>query len=125
MEPFLNKHEEKHFSTQTAREVFKALRNYVESKNKKKLDIKAFIDTIDEHLQAFVEELYLWQDGEDFEELKLLGELEAVSKRLERKFVKRTIEALRKELSLAEKQGDSAKVKELALRIKEYSKKII
>ncbi len=125
MQPFLKKHSKDYFFSQKAQQLFAELKKTSESSKTKKLDIKAFIDTIDENLQAFVESLYLWQDHVDLEEIGLITELEEVSCRLEKRYYKKIIEKLRKELSLAEKQGDAVKVKDLTAKISKYSKKII
>jgi len=124
MLPFLEKHEKAHFVSHESGTLFLKLKDFVGSIEKKKLDIKAFIDTMDESLRSYAESLYLWQDWESSENVKLLVELETVSNRLEKKFAKKSIDLLGKELSLAEMQGDMAKVRELTFKIKEYSGKI-
>lgn len=124
MLPFLEGHNGSYFSSSEISILFSKLKDYVTSTKKKKLDIKAFVDTIEEHLRSYVEGLYLWQDWEPLEDAKMVVELEFVSNRLEKRFAKRTIHQLGKELSLAEMQGDARKVKELTSRIKEYSVKI-
>lgn len=125
MKPFLAKHDSSHFFSQETQNLFETLKKYVDSSKKGKLDITAFIDTIDEHLATFVENLYLWQDWAELDNEKILVELEEVSGRLEKKYAKQVIEQLSKELSLAEMQGDSSRVKELTTKIREYSKKIV
>jgi len=124
MLPFLEGHNGSYFLSSETGTLFSKLKDYVTSTKKKKLDIKAFVDTMDEHLRSYVEGLYLWQDWEPLEDAKMVAELEFVSNRLEKRFAKRTIRQLGKELSLAEMQGDARKVKELTSMIKEYSGKI-
>ena len=124
MLPFLEGDNGSYFVSPETGVLFSKLKDYVSSTRKKKLDIKAFVDTIDEHLRSYVEGLYLWQDWEPLIDTKILVELESVSTRLEKRFAKKSIRRLSKELSLAEMQGDMSKVKELISKIKEYSGKI-
>ncbi|MBD3365863.1 DNA primase [candidate division WWE3 bacterium] len=125
MQPFLEKHKEAHFFGTQAKQTFTRLGDYVASSKGNKLDIKAFIDIMDESLAGFVQNLYLWQDWSELDDSGILGELEDVSERLEKRFAKKAIERLQKELSLAEKQGDTAKVKSLTERIRDFSRKIV
>lgn len=95
-------------------------------KNREKFDIKVFVDRIGKSLAELAQNLFLWElaFGGD-EEKYLVSEIETVLSRLEKKQAKREIDALKKDLELAELSGDLVKIREISSKIKEYSKKIL
>lgn len=124
--PFLDLLAEKDFISLTAGSIFEKLKNFVDSSKGQKLDIKAFIDTINENLRESVKDLYLLQqEAGEVGSLRLEQELEEVSKRLQKQSAKRKIETLQKELELAEMGGNADRVRGITKKIKEYSKKLV
>ncbi len=123
--PFLVDLNTELFFEETTRKILEALKDFVSKQKEDKLDIKAFIDTIDEHFSSFVQDLYLWELDLALQGDKLPLELEHVLARLEKRFAKEKIDKLRKELELAEMEGNNQQIKEITAQIKEFSKKII
>lgn len=125
MLPFLESLKASSFSDSNIQEVFEALKNFAFAQEEDKLDIKAFVDTMDGRLSSFVQELYLWEPDLAFKEEALLLELEKALSRLVKRNAKEEIDLLRKKLELAEMEGNVQQIKDITVQIKEYSKKII
>ena len=123
--PFVEGLDSSFFLSADTKQLLETFKKYVFESKGVKLDIKAFIDTIDERLGSFVKDLYLWELDLALDGAKLLSELESVFLRLEKRHAKSKIEELRKKLSLAEMQGEVGEIKEITAQIREYSKKII
>ncbi|MBP8960994.1 hypothetical protein KBG31_02075, partial [Patescibacteria group bacterium] len=71
------------------------------------------------HLATLVQDLYLWELDLSLQEERSPIELEEVLLRLEKRFAKFSIEKLRRQLELAEMEGNSELVREITAQIEE------
>jgi len=117
--PFLENIDTSVFFDESIKKILESLKKFITGEKGDKLDIKAFIDTIDEHLATLVQDLYLWELDLSLQEERLPIELEEVLLRLEKRFAKFSIEKLRRQLELAEMEGNSELVREITAQIEE------
>jgi DNA primase len=110
----------KDFSKEALQNLVKALK-----KLKKNLKIKTFLKTLDEKTKTVTEELYMWEALAGEEKEDVAKELEKTYKRLKTKILKKRLRNLTNGIELAEKQGDTEKIKELTDLFEKHSKELL
>jgi len=90
-------------------------------KEKKKINVRKFIDKLEEEVRPAAEELFLWE----IEPKNLGTEVERAYKRVKRRFLRKSLQNLSKEIKLAEMQEDTRNVADLTTKFEKLKKKLL
>jgi len=124
----LNKLKKEDFLNGNIAEIFSHLQTYVKDR-KRDINIKTFLEGLNENLKGIASELYMWdftQQTEDEERRKLLGKgLNELTDRIKKDSVRRQLQIISGDIKMAETKKDTKEVERLTKKFEKLSKSLI
>ena len=109
-------------------EIFSRLKMYLKDR-KTDINIKTFLNKLDEDLKEITSELYLWdfmEEGDSEEGKKVLErELKEVIERIKKDSVRRQLQIISSDIKMAETRKDNKEVERLTKKFEKLSKNLL
>jgi len=109
-------------------EIFNHLKMYLKDR-KTDINIKTFLNKLDEDLKEITSELYLWdfmEEGDSEEGKKVLErELKEVIERIKKDSVRRQLQIISSDIKMAETRKDNKEVERLTKKFEKLSKNLL
>ncbi len=109
-------------------EIFNHLKMYLKDR-KTDINIKTFLNKLDEDLKEITSELYLWdfmEEGDGEEGKKVLErELKEVIERIKKDSVRRQLQIISSDIKMAETRKDNKEVERLTKKFEKLSKNLL
>ena len=116
------------FLNEKVAEIFNRLKTYLKDR-KTDINIKTFLNKLDEDLKEITSELYLWdfmEEGDSEEGKKVLErELKEVIERIKKDSVRRQLQIISSDIKMAETRKDNKEVERLTKKFEKLSKNLL